>query len=147
MYQISRWAVWQTHRNIVNCSSGRWRCRWGCGQCWDWLVYPAVAAIHPPVARHGSRGFSRTLNTDPYPWEAIWYPAGMVILVFVSPDTAPNTANYTHSFNDGLMLGQRRRRWPDIGPSLGQRPVFRWAQHPPTHAVTNCPEHVQDPQK
>ena len=26
--------------------------------------------------------------------------------------------------NAGLMLGQRRRRWPDINPALGQRPVF-----------------------
>ena len=26
--------------------------------------------------------------------------------------------------NEGLMLGQRRRRWVDIKPTIGQRLVF-----------------------
>ena len=28
-----------------------------------------------------------------------------------------------HHLNDGLMLGQRHRRWPNIDPVLGQRLV------------------------
>ena len=28
--------------------------------------------------------------------------------------------NTTHLLNAGLMLGQRRRRWPSIKPALGE---------------------------
>ena len=33
-------------------------------------------------------------------------------------------ANTIRSSNAGLMLGQRRRRWPNINPALGERIVF-----------------------
>ena len=32
----------------------------------------------------------------------------------------------TQQRNDGLMFGQRRRRWPNIKPPLDQRLVFAW---------------------
>ena len=35
-------------------------------------------------------------------------------------------ANTRRWNNDGLMLGQRRRRWPNIKSSLVQRLVFAW---------------------
>ena len=33
-------------------------------------------------------------------------------------------ANTIHSANVGLMLGQRRRRWPNIKPTLAERIVL-----------------------
>ena len=33
-------------------------------------------------------------------------------------------ANMVHSTNAGLMLGQRRRRWPNISPALGKCSMF-----------------------
>ena len=33
-------------------------------------------------------------------------------------------ANMTHSPNAGAMLCQRRRRWPNDGPALGERLLF-----------------------
>ena len=33
-------------------------------------------------------------------------------------------SNTSRSTNDGLMLGHRRRRWPNIKPSLGEQFVF-----------------------
>ena len=42
-------------------------------------------------------------------------------------------ANTRHSPNAGTMLGQRRRRWPDIVPILRECFVFVWRMH------TSCP--------
>ena len=58
-----------------------------------------------------------------------------------------NPANTTHWNNVGLMLGQRRRRWANIKPTLFQCVVFagkRWTvKGPPDHnlgpAFSECP--------
>ena len=39
-------------------------------------------------------------------------------------------ANMAHSTNVGLMLGQLRRRWPNIKPALVKCTVFAWLQLP-----------------
>ena len=38
-----------------------------------------------------------------------------------------NSENTKRVPNAGFMLGQRRRRWPNIKPALGQRLVFKHA--------------------
>ena len=38
--------------------------------------------------------------------------------------TEDNSAHAMCSTSVGLLLGQRRRRWANIGPTLGQRFVF-----------------------
>ena len=39
------------------------------------------------------------------------------------------------------MLGQRHRRWPNINPTLGQRPVFAGIAEPNAGSMfAKCPE-------
>ena len=45
------------------------------------------------------------------------------LLVWSVSDTAGNTRR---SLNAGLLLVQRRRRWPNIKPTLGERLVLIW---------------------
>ena len=44
-----------------------------------------------------------------------------------------NPANTGHSPNAVSMLGQRRRRWANIGTSLSECPVFAGLLFPNTH--------------
>ena len=49
-------------------------------------------------------------------------PAGLRITAAHTRNTIP--ANTRRWPSVGLMLDQRRRRWANINPALGQRPVF-----------------------
>ena len=49
---------------------------------------------------------------------------------------------FTAQPNAGFMLGQRRRRWPNMKPALGQRLVLA-GRAQPTLAVINPREPVQ----
>ena len=57
-----------------------------------------------------------------------WYPSYVVAWGLKSRISLCKCVNYTantvHSTNVGLMLGQRRRRWPNINPTLVECTVF-----------------------
>ena len=50
---------------------------------------------------------------------------GMHVMVLSSSPTVQNNLSRSETLpNAGLMLGQRRRRWPGIKPALGEHLVF-----------------------
>ena len=53
----------------------------------------------------------------------------------------PHTANTRRWPNVGLMLGQRRRRWASISPTVGQRIVFAGLSNNDISVVTKCTVH------
>ena len=55
------------------------------------------------------------------------------------------TRHKTHLSNVGLMLGQRRRRWPNIETTLGRRLVFVWSKRTSMQVHPHKQTSFQDP--
>ena len=96
-----------------------------------------LAARKPPESRHqmnwaGLRHGNLSDDTLP-PW-SIPHP-------YLKPMHVPQQGSYPCPENSrrlpdvGVMFGQRRRRWPNIKPTLGQRVIF--AEYPLKAATTS----------